>query len=223
MARYNLADMTTPMANSAAITIALPVGGAFLLQSALMHMDQRHQWIDGTSPISDGDWDNLQEEIAALMLAIMTESEGEMAVPIGFVIPFAATTSPDHWLLCDGEQYLRVDYPELYAVLAPAFIVDADNFVVPDASARYIFGIGTNEFTVVGEIGGEDEIVLTLAHMPQDPVQIRVTSSGAAGTTVVKSGSGAPSAFIPSAYMGDGDPHNNLPPYIAMPYYIRAE
>lgn len=53
-------------------------------------------------------------------------------IMIGSVILSAVDTAPTNTLLCDGSQYLRVDYPNLYAVLAAAFIVDADNFTVPN-------------------------------------------------------------------------------------------
>lgn len=223
MARFNWADMTTPIDNSQAINIALPVGGAFLLQSALTAMDKRYQWQDDGDDISDSDWDNLQALLADIMLAIMTEIEVEMGVPIGFVIPFCATTTPENWLLCDGDQYLRVDYPDLYDVLPPQFIVDADNFVVPDASERYIFGIGTNEFTAVGELKGTDEIVLTIANLPPHYHLISVVDAGgAAGNTIKEGAAGSVTGLVESLETGGAEPFTNLSPSIAMPYYIRA-
>ena len=93
MASYDLSEMTEPMANSASTTIALPIGGAFLLQSALMHMDQRWQWVDGNDPVSDNDWDELEAQIAALMLAIMQDVEDFMSIPVGFCLPLAGTTA----------------------------------------------------------------------------------------------------------------------------------
>lgn len=46
-------------------------------------------------------------------------------------IQLYAGTLPDGVLPCDGDNYLRTDYPQLYAMLSPTFITDADNFVTP--------------------------------------------------------------------------------------------
>lgn len=51
---------------------------------------------------------------------------------IGSVILYATGSAPSNTLLCDGSTHLKDDYPQLYNVLAPAYIVDATHFIVPN-------------------------------------------------------------------------------------------
>jgi microcystin-dependent protein len=119
---------------------------------------------------------------------------------------------PVSWeLVCDGTVYDRVDYPDLYAVLDPVFIVDADTFAVPDMMDRF-----TLNTTSVGATGGESSHVLTVAEMPahthgeQDPGSVVVQ----AGTpSVALSDPGLPSQ---TGSTGGGEAHNNMPPYIGL-------
>lgn len=224
MASYDLSEMTEPMANSASTTIALPIGGAFLLQSALMHMDQRWQWVDGNDPVSDNDWDELEAQIAALMLAIMQDVEDFMSIPVGFCLPLAGTTASENWLLCDGSSHLRVDYPDLYAALDASFITDADNFVVPDAARKFITGLASGELTEIGEVGGSDETYLTIANLPAHHHLISLRAGTPQPVPTILAGTmGSADALVDSLNTGGDVAHDNLPPYLAMPYYIRAK
>lgn len=51
---------------------------------------------------------------------------------IGSLMLYATTAPPDRTLPCDGNSYLRVDYPKLYAVLSSQYIIDSDNFRTPN-------------------------------------------------------------------------------------------
>jgi len=55
---------------------------------------------------------------------------------IGSLILYATGTAPNNTLLCDGSSHLRTDYPQLYAVLASPYIVDADHFITPSPVSR---------------------------------------------------------------------------------------
>lgn len=64
-------------------------------------------------------------------------------------VTWLATACPDYALVCDGTTYLKVDYPELWAVIDAAYEVDEDNFRVPDLIAR--FPLGSSSYAVQGE------------------------------------------------------------------------
>lgn len=91
---------------------------------------------------------------------------------IGAVVPtaIASASLPGHLLPCDGSQHLREDYPDLYALLDAAFIVDADNFVTPDL--RGITVIGTGLYNpgginyAVNDLVGARRHTLTESEMP---------------------------------------------------------
>ena len=105
-------------------------------------------------------------EAAALGSAIVDSwNESEDVCMIGAVIPVARDTLPANMLWCDGTQYNRVDYPELYSVLPAAFIVDADHFITPDLVYKFVRG-SDQSADEAGDTGGEDTHTLTTAEMP---------------------------------------------------------
>lgn len=135
---------------------------------------------------------------------------------IGQVITLAREV-PDWCLICDGSTYDRVDYPELYAVLDAAFILDADTFKVPDLTDRFIF-----YGSAVGDSGGESSHTITIAEMPahthgeQDPGSVVVQ----AGTpSVALADPGLPSQ---TGSTGGGDAMPIMPPYLTLTAAIIA-
>jgi len=67
-------------------------------------------------------------------------------------------------LPCDGSTYLKDDYPLLYEVIDPVFIVDATSFMVPDMRDRFPLGAGVD--FGAGDTGGEQNHALTVGEMP---------------------------------------------------------
>ncbi len=161
-------------------------------------------------------------ELAAAMLDDFSLSGDWM--PIASIFPTAGATIPPHCLECDGNAYLRVDYPALYAALDSAFIVDADNFLVPDLRGNVPLGADSPAYASypVGALGGETDHVLTVAELASHTH----TDSGhahAEGTTIptaITIGAGAPA---PAAVGTIGITSNNLQPYIALRYAIVSE
>lgn len=153
---------------------------------------------------------------------------------IGWILPIAVATLPANMLACDGATYDRVDYPNLYAVLDAAFIIDADTFMTPDLRDRVAIGDGTT-FSV-GDSGGEQTHTLTVtetpAHSHTDAGHTHVEGNAvpAVGAAIV--GVPIPSA-VPGigttgvgnanlANTGGGGAHNNLQPYLTIRYGIIA-
>lgn len=62
----------------------------------------------------------------------MVENYFELPMILGGIFPCATVNPPLGTLLCDGSSHLREDFPALYAVLDPLYIVDADTFKTPD-------------------------------------------------------------------------------------------
>lgn len=84
---------------------------------------------------------------------------------LGEVIIYVTTEVPSNCLPCDGSTYLRVDYPELYAVIHENFIIDEDTFYLPDMADR--FPIGASDNKPMSAIGGEDLHGLTVDELPE--------------------------------------------------------
>ena len=67
-------------------------------------------------------------------------------VPSGAVIPFAGSTAPQGYLLCDGGEVSRADYPYLFSVIGTTYGEGDGNttFNLPNLKDKFIEGAGTN-------------------------------------------------------------------------------
>jgi hypothetical protein len=93
-------------------------------------------------------WQQFGEVTVADTVSAMIEmydeySEGEACL-IGSLQLYATAIAPSGTLPCDGTTYNRVDYPRLYAVLDPRYIVDVDTFITPNPPSF----VGLNYFIV---------------------------------------------------------------------------
>jgi microcystin-dependent protein len=124
---------------------------------------------------------------------------------------------PPWAILCDGTQYGRVDYPDLYAALQSAYVVDADNFVVPDLIDRVAIGS-----IVAGAEGGEATHVLTANEMPIH--QHGFTAYIVPQVGAVGADPGTEPGIVPGLtdLQGGGASHNNIQPYHALTPVIIA-
>lgn len=158
-----------------------------------------------------------------LELSFYEYLQGGQCMPIGAITPYAGTAAPDGWLMCDGAQYARVDYPLLYAALDGVFIVDADYFRVPNLDGRFVAGAGSTY--PVGATGGADSVTLTINEIPAHTHQydkptfnIDVESVGTPDPT----GVGEPQLPTSTSSTGGSAAHENRPPYTAMTMIIKA-
>jgi microcystin-dependent protein len=70
---------------------------------------------------------------------------GDLAVPIGAILPYAGGTTPDGYLLCDGSEVERSKYSDLYDVIGVTFngaapLLGAGTFRLPDLRGRFALG-----------------------------------------------------------------------------------
>ena len=63
--------------------------------------------------------------------------------PTGCVLPYAGTTAPEGWLLCDGSTVSRTDYAGLFAVLGSTHGQGdgSTTFHIPDLRGRFVRGV----------------------------------------------------------------------------------
>lgn len=154
---------------------------------------------------------------------------------IGLILPYATPNHPDFALPCDGTVYNKATNPEygqLYGVLDSVFMLDADRFYVPDLRGRVPLGAGVAH--PIGENGGAETHTLLESELPSHShtdtghTHVEVT----AVPTIVTVGLELP---VPSAIpgvgvtgvgfasltnTGGGGAHNNLQPYLSIPYCI---
>lgn len=181
---------------------------------ALAELTKPHKWEqDGTVT---------PDEIAAAMTRMLSEFSGADACMIGMIFPFIRNALPDNWLLCDGTVYERVDYPELYAAwVGFGLVLDADTFATPDLGGRFL--LPANVAWPVFSLGGESAHILTISEMPSHDHVVPTNGAG-----VVASGAGAPvnvritTGNVTTNTRGGGNAHNNMPPYVSLPFAVIA-
>lgn len=183
---------------------------------------QRYNWLDKSNPldtISDIEWDTIQSYVDGLLYEVKNPM-------IGYIMAYATESPPANVLPCDGQSYLRADYPELFAVLSSAFIVDGDTFVVPDLRGRTVIGSGSGSGLTsrsTGDSLGEENHQLSENELASHSHTIGYTIT----TLVLEPGEVTALTPIPllTQFTGDtgGDvPHNNMQPSYALNYGIIA-
>ncbi len=186
------------------------------------YLNGRRNWRDYSNPydeVTDEQWDTIQSMVSSAL--------GAIKVPIvGYITAYVTADPPPNVLPCDGSEYLREDFPNLYDLLDPFFIVDADRFKVPDLRGRSVIGVGSGSGLSsrnVGDSGGEEEHKLTIGEMPSHSHSIELTTSlpGISPGEVLFD---TTVPIIPDATgnTGGGEDHNNMQPFYALNYGIVA-
>jgi microcystin-dependent protein len=137
---------------------------------------------------------------------------------IGAVIPFAGSI-PSAWHALNGDSLAEDDYPEL-ASNVPASWLSGGNINLPDMTGASIVGVGTGYN--IGATGGTETHTLTVDEIPSHthdyiPPVINVDVEAPGVPDPVAAGIGPSTATSSS---GNGDAHNNMPPYLVLTYAI---
>lgn len=176
-------------------------------------------------------------QIAFVMEGIVDAGLDDVPALVGMIFPIITSFPPQGALLCDGSSYLRITYPDLYAALDPAFVIDANTFFVPDLRGRTIITAGTGSGLTprsVGAILGEETHILVSSEIPShthvDAGHTHATTPAAPNATTIGAGAPQPTA-IPSvgitgigsaslSSVGGNGAHNNMQPSLALKYAV---
>ena len=104
-------------------------------------------------------------------------------VPAGAILPYAGTTIPTGYLLCDGSEVLIANYPALFAAIqynykSISLLTGVGTFALPDLRGRFALGkddmggTSANRVTdvaadTIGGQGGAEEVILDRSNLPQ--------------------------------------------------------
>jgi len=157
-----------------------------------------------------------------------------VSTPIGAVISNPSDTPDAGWLLCDGTQYNRADYPALAALIpegTPNIGGDSTVFFVPNLTGRVLMGAGDTAVSpatgaAMGILGGSPTVALGINDIPSHNHNVYSGDGytlGTAGATGAMLGGGSLSGTkTGNAGNGSAPTHANMQPYFALYVWIYA-
>lgn len=170
--------------------------------------------------------------------ALSDLSSNTIIVPTGSVTPYAGSSAPSGWLLCDGSAVSRTTYADLYALIGTTYGSGdgSTTFNLPDLRGRVplgkddMGGVAANRVTAaeadtLGGASGEENHTLAVAEMPYHRHSIAHYQYGG-GSNKQDVYSGDRTSTLESwgytQYTGSSGAHNNMPPYQTLNYIIKT-
>lgn len=162
-------------------------------------------------------------------------------VPTGTVLPYAAATAPEGYLICDGSEKPVKDYPALDALLGTTYGARTNgsggagstHFRLPDLQGRVIVSKGTH--SSVNDLGENDGTTTVSSRRPQhnhtvtDPGHTHDTGGGgnASGsqnvlTSPAASGGWSVVSATTGITVGLSGGTTDAPSYIVLNHIIKA-
>lgn len=181
----------------------------------------------------EGAWqaDGIEPNVAAEVFADIYRSLVVCnPVPIGGIVQYAGASVPASlagWLVCDGTQFDGTEYPELAGVIGETYGArSGDLYRLPDLRNNAPFGAG--DLYSAGDTGGSSTHTLQVTelashvHSLPSEVELETVLFG-----VEQGATQVPISIVGGLQLqtdanGGAQPHNNMPPYIAVNFIIRA-
>lgn len=174
--------------------------------------------------------DTTEQDIDNLQTAV--DSLEATAVPVGAILMWYTNTPPTGWLICNGEEFNATQYPKLKKVLG--------GNTLPNFKGR--FPLGTNTYYFLGAAAGKETVALTTDELPKHSHKVDdyyfiensgVQGEGISGTIPVDGSYLGPGESDydnnilyyrthETATTGEGEGHDNMPPYLALNFIIKA-
>lgn len=162
----------------------------------------------------------------------------DSVIPTGLVAPFAGSTAPAGWLLCDGAAVSRETYAALFAAIDTVYGTGdgTTTFNLPDLRGRVaagkdnMGGTAANRLTsgsaaaldgsTLGAAGGNQQHQLTVAELASHSHEFTIDASAPGGSGGY--GGNANPRTIPTTFVGGDQPHNNVQPTLILNYVIKT-
>jgi microcystin-dependent protein len=154
-----------------------------------------------------------------------------VGTPAGSLIPFAGSTAPNGYLLCDGTAVSRTTYAALFAAVGTTWGIGdgSTTFNLPNLARRTLVGSGgTGTGTLgntLGSTGGAETHTLATSEIPahthtytEPDAPTATGASGAPTTTEIQTRT----AGVATGSTGGGGAHNNMQPSAVVKWLIKT-
>lgn len=149
------------------------------------------------------------------------------AFPVGVVMPRLSSTVPFGWLVCNGAEVSRVTYSQLFAVIGTTYGPGngTTTFNLPNLQDHFL--MGASNTVNVGDFGGENRHVLTIAELPAHthPFTPEVSGDATPSSLTRITAGNANQTFGDGSYATDSTgndiAHENRPAFCAVTWLIR--
>jgi len=191
------------------------------------------------SSITIADTDGVVVNDAGTMKSVPASDFKEYIMPSGVVMPYAGSSAPTGFLLCDGSAISRSTYSDLFSAISTTYGTGdgSSTFNIPDLRGRVVAGqddmggSSANRLTdqtgglngdTLGDTGGSETHTLSTAQLPAHTHTVAAQQQ-VGGDSTNRGGSGqlGAAATITSSSTGSGSAHNNVQPTIILNYIIK--
>jgi microcystin-dependent protein len=159
---------------------------------------------------------------------------------IGEILIFAGNFAPRGYAFCNGQVLSISQNTALFSILGTTYGGNGQtNFALPNLQSRFPIHPGTGQGLStygLGDQGGLETVVMSLGQMPTHGHLVNPATSAttknpagavpgftAAGASYAAPPSGAPMHSSMISLTGGSQPHQNLPPYLALNFCIALE
>jgi microcystin-dependent protein len=169
-----------------------------------------------------------------------------LQIPAGTIASYGGSGAPNGWLVADGSEVSRIEYPLLFQAIGETYGAGngSTTFRLPDLRGRVLVGVdgsagrlGSND--ALSQTGGEERHSLTVGEMPSH-AHGAYTASNTAWPNIgnvttpgfmTKISIDDPNVFSPGSTVdrgdvtlestGGGQAHNNMQPYQVVTHIIK--
>ena len=161
----------------------------------------------------------------------ITGLQAAMALPPGLVQPFAGSSVPIGYLMCDGSAIQRAQYAGLFTAIGTTYGSGdgSTTFNLPDLRGRFPLSSGHGaglSARSLGNTGGEETSSALIAHThdldPTDGNSVMAVPSGGDRGGAMGNGGAYSMQHQTIGSSGSGDSFSLMPPFLALNFVIKT-